>query len=58
MRLTFLLALGLALVAAPLPAQDKATDKKAAPPSMAAMMPKPGPEMAKIKGMVGTWKVD
>lgn len=58
MRLTLSLALGLALWAAPLAAQDKADNKKASPPpSMASMMPKPGPEMAKIKGMVGTWNV-
>ena len=58
MRLTFFLAVGLVLAAAPLPAQGKADDKKVPPPSMAAMMPKPGPEMAKLKGMVGTWKVE
>lgn len=58
MRLTLFLALGLSLAAVPLAAQGKADDKKAPPTSMAAMMPKPGPEMAKIKSMVGTWKVE
>ena len=58
MRLTLFLALGLALAATPLPAKDKSDDKKAPPPTMADMMPKPGPEMAKIKGMVGTWSVE
>lgn len=56
MRLALFLALGLAVAAAPPPAQDKANDKKA-PSTMASMMPKPGPEMAKIKSMVGTWQV-
>lgn len=57
MRLALTLALGLSLAAAPAPKQDKQEEKKA-PPSMAAMMPKPGPEMAKIKNMVGTWNVE
>ncbi len=56
MRLALFLALGLAVTAAPLPAQDKTDDKKA-PPTMAEMMPKPGPEMVKLKGMVGAWNV-
>ncbi len=58
MGLTSILAIGLTLAAAPLPAQDKAADKKTPPPSMASMMPKPGPEMARIKSMQGTWKVE
>lgn len=57
MRLTLFLALGLALAAAPLPAQGKADEQKA-PPTMASMMNKPGPEAAKLKGMVGTWNVE
>ncbi len=57
MKLTLTLALGLSLVAAPAPRQDKPDHKKAAP-SMADMMPKPGPEMAKIKGLVGNWNVE
>ena len=56
MRFALTLALGLSLAAAPAPHQDKKEEKKA-PPSMAEMMPKAGPEMAKLKGMVGTWKV-
>jgi hypothetical protein len=58
MRPTLFPALGLALAAVPLSAQEKADDKKAPPPSMAAMMPKPGPEMAKLKAMVGTWNIE
>ena len=58
MRLTLFLALGLALVAVPLPAQEKADDKKAPQPTMAEMMPKPGPEATRLKGMVGTWNVE
>lgn len=58
MRLTFFLALGLALAAIPLPAQEKADDKKAPQPTMAEMMPKPGPEATRLKGMVGTWNVE
>ncbi len=57
MRLALTLALGLSLAAAPAPRQDKPDGKKA-PPSMADMMPKPGPEMAKLKGLMGTWNVD
>ncbi|MDE3245345.1 MAG: DUF1579 family protein [Acidobacteriota bacterium] len=57
MRLALFLALGLAVAAVPLSAQDKADDKKA-PPTMASMMNKPGPEAAKLKGMVGTWNVE
>ncbi len=56
MRKTFTLALGLSLALSPLVAQDKADDKKKAP-SMADMMPKPGPEMAKIKSLMGTWEI-
>ena len=56
MRLALTLALGLSLAAAPAPRQDKKEGKKAAP-SMADMMNKPGPEAAKLKGMVGTWNV-
>lgn len=60
MRLTLSLALGLALAATPLPVQDKAAEKAAqkVPPTMVEMMPKPGPEMAKIKAMVGAWNVE
>lgn len=56
MRIALILALGLAL---PLASQDSAAkpeEKKA--PSMAEMMAKPGPEMAKLKAMVGTWDVE
>jgi hypothetical protein len=55
MRIALLLALGLVL---PLGAQDKAAKTEAKPPSMADMMQKPGPEMAKMKAMVGTWAVE
>ncbi len=58
MRLTLLLALGLILAAAPLSAQEKADEKKAPQPTMAEMMPKPGPEATRLKGMVGTWNVE
>lgn len=57
MRLTLYLTLGLAFAAAPLSAQDKADEKKA-PPTMASMMNKPGPEAAKLKSLVGTWNVE
>ncbi|MBL0311709.1 MAG: DUF1579 family protein [Holophagaceae bacterium] len=58
MRLTLFLALGLVLTTAPLPAQEKTDGKKVQPPpTMAEMMPKPGPEATKLKGMVGTWTV-
>lgn len=58
MRIARFLALGLVL-ALPLAAQDKAAkadEKKAS--TMADMMQKPGPEMAKMKAMVGTWDVE
>ena len=56
MKLALTLALGLSLAAGPLAAQDKKEEKKA--PTMADMMPKPGPEMAKLKAMVGTWNIE
>ena len=55
--LTLALGLSLSLAAASAPHQDKKEEKKA-PPSLADMMPKPGPEMAKLKTMVGTWNVE
>ncbi len=53
MRTALILILALAL-----PAQDKAAKTETKPPSMADMMAKPGPEMARMKAMVGTWDVE
>lgn len=55
MRVTIALALGLSLAAAP---HQDAKDAQKAPPTLAAMMPKPGPEMKKLLAMVGTWNVE
>lgn len=61
MKLAFCMAIGLSLAAAPTrfenPGQDAKDDKKA-PPTLAQMMPKPGPEMTKLASMVGVWKVE
>ena len=56
MRRILFLTLGLTLSALSLAAQEgKAQAKAQAEPAME--MPKPGPEMAKIKSMLGTWHV-
>jgi hypothetical protein len=55
MRRSLLLTAGLALGALSLAAQEGKPEAKAAP---AMPMPKPGPEMAKLKRMAGTWHVE
>lgn len=50
------LVLCLAIGPGALPAQEAKPEKPAAPPAME--MPKPGPEMAKLQAMVGTWNVE
>lgn len=57
MRRTLVLALGLALGAASLGAQERKADAKA-PAAPAMEWPKPGPEMARLKAMIGTWHVE
>lgn len=49
--------LGLLFAALPLAAQETKAEKKATAPA-AMPMPKPGPEMAKLNFMVGTWHVE
>jgi hypothetical protein len=54
MRLAVILALGSALSAF---AQDKAAEPPKAP-AMADMMPRPGPEMARMRALLGAWEVE
>lgn len=55
MRIAFALALGLSLVAAP---TQEAKPEQKAPPTLAQMMPKPGPEMKKLQAMIGSWTIE
>lgn len=55
MRLALTLALTLAL---PALAQEPAPAPAKKAPSMADMMPKPGPEMTRMKALTGTWDVE
>jgi hypothetical protein len=58
MRIAPVLAFGLAL-GLTLTAQDKAAKPEAPKtPTLDDMMAKPGPEMARLKPMVGTWDVE
>jgi hypothetical protein len=52
-----LLSLALCLVLGPITlSAQEAAEKPAAPPAM--VLPKPGPEMARLKALVGTWHVE
>lgn len=56
MKILSSLVLCLALGPAPLSAQGAKPEKPTAPPAMS--MPKPGPEMARLQALVGTWNVE